>query len=192
MADTDDINDPKAHAPLPTGKSSQITGINRSKPDQTAGSRSVKGRFLPGNKANPHGPPKGSLNQATLLAKSLLEESAPAVARSTIAAAIKGSPTAQKLVLERLLPRANDRRLDLAQLTQRTPHPNTDDNYTPEDILHAHNKLVEAVAGGDLSPTEAQAISQLLEARRRSWESLELSRRLNRLQDNADKLQLRK
>jgi hypothetical protein len=129
------------------------------------------------------------LNQATLLAKSLLEESGPAVARSTIAAAIKGSATAQKLVLDRLIPRSTDRRLNLNQLTQRTPHPNTDDNYTPEDILHAHNKLVEAVASGELGPTEAQAISQLLEARRRSWEALELDRRLNRLQDNADRQQ---
>ena len=189
MADIDELNDRKAHVPLPAGKSSQITGNNRSQPDAITGSRSVKGRFLPGNNANPHSRPKGSLNQATLLAKSLLEESAPAVARSTIDAAVKGSATAQKLVLERLIPRANDRRLHVHQLTQ--PNPNTDDNYTPEDILHAHNKLVEAVAGGELSPTEAQAISQLLEARRRSWESLELSRRLNRLQDNADKSQRR-
>ena len=51
-------------------------------------------------------------------------------------------------------------------MTQPSPNANTDDNYTPEHILYAHNKLVEAVARGELNPDEAQAISQLVEARR--------------------------
>ena len=50
MNEIDAIDGPKARSPLPTGKSSEITGKNRAQPDPTAGSRSVKGRFLSGNK----------------------------------------------------------------------------------------------------------------------------------------------
>ena len=163
-------------------------GLNGQKPI----SRNPKGQFLPGSVPNPQGRPKNKLSESARLTHALLQEAGPEVARRAISAAKAGNATALKLVLERLVPVMNDRHLDLAQITQRTPHPNTDDNYTPEDILHAHNKLVEAVAGGELSPTEAQAISQLLEARRRSWEALELSRRLNRLQEIADKSQRRR
>ena len=50
MNEIDEMDDPKPRGSLPTGKSPQITGNIRSQTDPTAGSRSVKSRFLPGNK----------------------------------------------------------------------------------------------------------------------------------------------
>ena len=63
MNDIDEIDGPKARGPLSTGKFPVITGENRSEPDAATGSRSVKGRLLTGNNANPYGWPKGLLNQ---------------------------------------------------------------------------------------------------------------------------------
>jgi len=163
------------------------TGKSGEKPVQTAILRDGNGQFLPGSNANPRGRPKGTPNKGTLFAQALLEEAGPEIARLAIQEAKRtGSAAALKLVLERILPVATDRRLHLVQLAEQSPRrKSVVDDDTPRDILHAHNKLVESVASGLLSPGEAQAISQLLEARRRSWESLVLSKRLGELDDQA-------
>jgi hypothetical protein len=163
------------------GQTPLINGLNGQKPI----SRNRKGQFLPGSVPNPNGRPKNKRSESALLTQALIQEAGPDVARRVIREAKAGNATAFKLVLERLVPVAADRRLQLDQITYASPHPNTADNYTPKDILHAHNQLVEAVATGELSPVEAHAISQLLEARRRSWEALQLSRRIKALEQNA-------
>jgi len=52
----------------------------------------------------------------------------------------------------------------------------------PNGIVAAHNNLLASVSTGDITPQEAQGISALLEARRRSWESADLADQLNRIE----------
>src|SRR5262249_4193060 len=59
--------------------------------------------FEPGKSGNPKGRPKGSRNQATLLAEALLDGEAEAITRKVINAALEGDTTALRLYLERLL-----------------------------------------------------------------------------------------
>jgi hypothetical protein len=172
----DSPSDPSltAKSPDKSGKTGSNTGAE---PDI----RNEKGRFLPGNTANPKGRPKGKLNHATLFARALLEEAAPEVARRAIAEAKKGKAVALKLVLERLIPTVSDRRLELTRLAPH-PHDLPSGTLNPESLLLAHDELLRAVAEGEVSPLEARALSQLIEARRRSWEALELHQRLENVE----------
>ena len=141
-------------APPTTAKFPAITGQTGVLPVP----RAKSGRFLPGNRANPHGRPKGSLgslNEATIFARALLEESAPAVARKAIEEAKQGNSIAMKLVLDRTISIAQDRAVNL-----NLPEP----GGVPDDILASHTSLVQAMAAGEITPQEALIISQVLEA----------------------------
>ena len=166
-------------APPTTAKSPAITGQTGALPVSHAKS----GRFLPGNRANPHGRPKGSLNQATIFARALLEESAPAVARKAIEEAKQGNSIAMKLVLDRTIAPAQDRAVNL-----NLPDP----GGVPDDILASHTSLVQAMATGEITPQEALIISQVLEARRRSWETTHFARRISKLEAHASQQQQRR
>jgi hypothetical protein len=68
--------------------------------------------FKPGNKAG-HGRPQGSRNSATIALQALLDGEGEAVTRKLIELALKGDPTGLRLVTERLIPVARDRRLSI-------------------------------------------------------------------------------
>jgi len=135
--------------------------------------RGSRGRFLPGTRANPNGRPRRNTSDATLFARALLEENAPTLFKKAIDEAHAGNPIALKLCLDRLLPVMQDR-------TVRVPIPILD--KTPNDILAAHTAVLRAVASGDITPQEGQHMSTIVEARRRSWESVELAERMTELE----------
>ena len=80
-------------------------------PDNT-GKKQVcgtKGRFTPGTSGNKFGRPKGSRNQASLLAEMLLDEEVTTLTKKVIALAKSGDSTTLRIVFERLLPPRKDR-----------------------------------------------------------------------------------
>ena len=46
--------------------------------------------------------------------------------------------------------------------------------------------MIEAVASGEITPQEGQSVSAIVDARRRSWESMEMEEQISTLQDCAD------
>lgn len=64
--------------------------------------------FKPGVSGNPSGRPKGSLNRSTQLIK-IMETHAEALINKTIELGLLGDPTALRLCIERLLPKAKDK-----------------------------------------------------------------------------------
>jgi hypothetical protein len=97
--------------------------------------------------------------------------------------ALNGNPIAYKLCIERLVPIPQDSPVAL-QLSE----PGTKANETaPERMFEAHNALIRGVASGDISPLEAEAISRIFDSRRRSWETLEFHRRLEKVEDSLDR-----
>jgi hypothetical protein len=116
------------------------------------------------------------LNKSTLEARAVLAANAQKLAQRAIELALEGKPTAMRLCMERILPAMQDRPVQLNLPTRKT---------TAHELLAAHNVLLASVADGTLTPLEAEAVSKLLEARRRSWESVELEDRMIQLEDDA-------
>jgi hypothetical protein len=67
--------------------------------------------FEPGKSGNPKGRPKGSRNQATLLAEALLDGEAEAITRKLVDKALEGDTTALRLCLDRLVAPMRERRV---------------------------------------------------------------------------------
>lgn len=130
--------------------------------------RDSRGRF---NKGNP-GRPRGSRNRATLIVEQLFSDGVEEIATVIVSLARKGDLAAAKLVMDRVCPPAKER-----PITVDLPK-----GDTPSAIARAQEKLLEAASSGELLPGEAQALTGILEARRRIFETIELEERLARLE----------
>lgn len=111
---------------------------------------SVRGRpFVKGRSGNPSGRPLGSRNKATLLAETILYEQAGPVMSSTVETAKSGSALAQKVCVERLLPPRRERFVEFAMPPIRTP----------SDLAPAMGAVMAALAEGEITPGEAERIT---------------------------------
>ncbi len=119
------------------------------------------------------GRPKGARHKITRAVEALLEGEAEALTRKAVEAALDGDMTALRLCLDRLAPARRDApvRFDLGPLDG------------PTAALEATAKAIEAMAEGELTPTEAAAVVGLLEAYRKAFETVEIERRLAALED---------
>jgi len=116
------------------------------------------GRFRPGQSGNPAGRPKGARNRATLAAEALLEGEAEALTRKAIEMALGGDTNALRLCMERLLPPRRDRpiSIDLPALEG------------PQGVQGAVGAILMALAGGEISPSDATAVMGVIEAYRKA------------------------
>lgn len=132
-----------------------------------------RGRPFPkGKSGNPKGRPAGSRNKATLAAEALLAGEAKALTRKCIALAKKGDPTALRLCMERICSPTKGRPVTLELPPIESVH----------DVLAAQALVVAAMSAGEITPDEAATISEVLEARRRTFEIVDMERRLAALE----------
>ncbi len=135
--------------------------------------RKPRGRpFRKGQSGNPAGRPQGSRNKASIVLQNLLEQEGEAITRKAVELALDGDSTALRLVLDRLIPPARERKIELELPKAKTPG----------DIAAALGAVLEAVAAGEIAPGEGQAVAGLLEAQRRGYETTELEARLVELE----------
>src|SRR5712692_2298482 len=121
----------------------------------------VRGRpFEPGNKYG-RGRPRGSRNKGTGLCQKTLEYYGGSLTKKLVQEAFRGNPTAIRLCIERLMPVRR-------QPTLRFKLPLT---RTVDDVAAASEALVDGVARGQLTPAEGQALTEMLEGRRRVMEN---------------------
>lgn len=128
--------------------------------------------FQPGQSGNPAGRTRGSRNAATLAVEALLDGEAEAITRRAINSALAGDMAAIKLVLDRVAPPRKSRPIQI----------DLPDVADAHGVASAQAAVVVAVAGGEISPDEATALSGLLEARRKALETEELEFRIRRLE----------
>ena len=134
----------------------------------------TRGRpFEPGNP----GRPKGSRNKATLAAEALLDGEAEALTRKAIELALAGDVTALRLCWDRIVPARKDRPVPFAL-------PNLEH---ASDAVMASAAIVEAVANGDLTPSEAAELSKVIDGFARALEAADFEERLSRLEQRASK-----
>ena len=126
--------------------------------------RNADGTFGLGNS----GKPKGTRHKATLAAMTLLDGEAEALPRKALTMALDGDTTALRLCLEHIAPPRKD-----ALVTFDLPPMNS-----AADSANAAGAVLNAVADGDLTPTEGAHIMALVETYRRTLETIDLATRL--------------
>lgn len=128
--------------------------------------RDAQGRWRKGASGNPAGRPRGALNEATRMAKALLDEAAPSLIGKAIEKALAGDAVALRFCLARLLA---PRRHASAELEL----PPID---TAKDLPAAISAVVKAAADGIIAPAEALEFSQMVDTAIRTFAAREKER----------------
>jgi hypothetical protein len=150
--------------------------VSRPKTGGRRPKRRANGQFVRGASGNPQGRPLGSRNRASLLMEDLLDGRAKALTEKAIKMALAGDVFALRLCLDRMMPVRRER-----SLTLQLPAP-----ATAQDITAGFEKVVEALAHGELTPSETSALAELLESARKALETTELARRIEELEARAE------
>lgn len=141
---------------------------------EKAGQKQVKGRFKPGQSGNPAGKPKGTRHRATQAMLTLLEGEGEALTRRAVEMALAGDTTALRLCMERIASPVKERPLppmDLPRLDKAS------------DAPLAVAAVMSALGEGALTPSEAKAVVDLVEAWRKTIETADLEQRIQRLEN---------
>ena len=134
--------------------------------------RDPSGRFAEGNPGRPH----GARHKATRAALALLDGEAEALTRKAVDMALSGDGAALRLCLDRIAPPRRDAPVsfDLPRME------------TARDAAKAAGAVLDAVATGNLTPTEGAHIMALVETFRRTLETSELEARVVALEGGTE------
>ncbi len=139
-------------------------------PDKT---EKKQGKFRKGRSGNPLGRPRGIRNKATIAAEVLFEGEIEGICRKAIEEAKRGNIQAIKLVLDRVLPPKKEAPIfiDLPAMK------------TSSDILEAIHRVTQAISHGELSPTEGDCLTRIIERQAKVIEMNDFEERLKKLED---------
>ncbi len=135
------------------------------------GAQRGDGRFKPGNPGGP-GRREGSRNKATLLLDALADGEAETILSKQIEKAKEGDQRAAEFILGRAWPARRGRPVSIEL-------PKVE---TAADIVKAIGALADAVAIGDLSPEEGEAVASILDAKRKAIETTDVLARIEALE----------
>ena len=133
--------------------------------------RKTSGRFAKGNSLG--GSKRGSRHRVTLAIEALLEGQHEALTQAVITKALDGDGIALRLCLDRLAPPRRDAPISI------TLPPIA----TAADTVTASSALLDAVAGGDVTPDEAGRVMALLTAHKQIIETADLAARVAALEE---------
>ncbi|WP_374572795.1 hypothetical protein [Phenylobacterium sp.] len=142
-----------------------------------AGSRNsaANTRGKPFALGNP-GKPKGARHKVTLAVEELLDGEAEKLTRKAIDMALAGDVVALKMCIDRLAPARRDRAVRF-----RAPKISG-----PADVPAALAAVFKAVAAGEVTPQEGQALAAIVEKTRGALELAEIDRRLAALEEKGE------
>ena len=129
--------------------------------------------FEPGNKFG-RGRPKGSRNKTTLALQQILDEHLPTLMKKGIMLAWQGDGPLLRMFLNGRLPRPHDPPVKIGRLPM----------STTDDLLQAHQTVMNKLASGVISPAQAKEVASLLETQRQLLETHNLAARIARLEDS--------
>jgi hypothetical protein len=134
--------------------------------------RDADGHWCPGHSGNPRGRPRGARAKATLAVEAMLQGELHGLTRKAIEIALQGDITALRLCLERLLPPAKGRhvQLELPPITNAAP------------AVAAMAQIMQAVGSGEITTDEAASLASVIDAGRRMVETADLERRIQALE----------
>ena len=131
-----------------------------------------KNLFVKGTSGNPKGKPRGVRHAATQISYALMEGNLEGVLVTIIERAKSGDMTACRMIVDKVLPNTKDRPIVLDL-------PLIDDL---DGVGKAQAEILQAVSVGDITPNEGERITSIIEARRRSIETIDLEARICRLE----------
>ena len=143
------------------------------KPEVSANAKQNKDHlWKKGQSGNPAGKKPGTRHKATILAERLLDGQAEELIQQCVQKALDGDSTAMRLCIERLVPPRKDRpvSLDLPQME------------CVEDTIKEMAVISSGVADGELTPSEGQVLSGMVENYRKAIETTELEERISNLE----------
>jgi hypothetical protein len=131
-----------------------------------------KNLFVKGTSGNPKGKPRGVRHAATQISYALMEGNLEEVLATVIERAKSGDIAACRMIVDKVLPNAKDRpiALDLPLINDL------------DGVGKAQAEILQAVSVGDITPNEGERIASIIEARRRSIETIDLEARICRLE----------
>ena len=132
--------------------------------------------FKKGQSGNPKGKRPGTRHKATQAALKLLGGDLEAITQECVRQAKEGNLMAVKLVLDKLIPSAKELPLILSL-------PKV---AGAADLSAALSAVMAAVAQGDITPGEGQALTTMLEAYRKGIEFTDIEARLRTLEERAN------
>ena len=134
----------------------------------------MRGRpFQPGNTFG-RGRPPGSRNKSSQKAQELLDSHAEPLIQKCILMALQGEIGALRLCLERLLPPRREMPMKMKRIR----------SGTAGEIAQSHDDVLKGLSSGQVTTTQAQVFTNILEGRRRVIETVEHERRLQELESN--------
>ena len=128
--------------------------------------------FQQGQSGNPNGRPRGSRNRSTQALEAILDGEAEALTRRAIEMALEGDGPAMRMCLDRLMPVRKDR-----PITFSLP-----EIETAADLTKATRALMQGVADGEITPSEAAELSKLVDAHVKAIEAVDFATRLAALE----------
>jgi hypothetical protein len=102
-----------------------------------------------------------------------MEGGAEKITQAVIDAVQGGDLMAAKIILDRVVPPAKERPVNI----------DLPDTQTAQGLAAAQNAILQSVAFGDLLPGEASTLSAIVEAKRRAIETQELADRITQLEN---------
>ena len=131
--------------------------------------RPMRGR--PFEKGN-GGRKPGSKNRTTLVAEALLKDEEIELVRTAIELAKAGDVSMLKFLLDRILPKERSVRLDLPEMER------------ADDAVDALGAIIDAIAAGQIVPSEAAALAAVVEVYARTINVGELESRIDTIERN--------
>jgi hypothetical protein len=139
-------------------------------PDKTG--KKQTGQFRKGVSGNPDGRPKGSRNTTTIALEALLDGQAKALTQKAIDLALAGDMTALRLCLDRIIPPRKDRPVSFGLPAI----------SSPAEAAATMAAILEGVANGEITPSEAAEVAKLVDSYVRAVEAADLAERIERLE----------
>lgn len=143
------------------------------KMSENAGKMQGSNKFIKGKSGNPKGKIKGTKNKTTLTAELLLEGEIGNICRRLIDEALNGNMQAIKMVLDRIMPPRKDRSIAI----------NIPILKNSSDILQAMSFITDAVGSGNISPSEGEALSRIIDVYVKALEIHDYENRLQILEN---------
>jgi Family of unknown function (DUF5681) len=129
-------------------------------------------QFMPGKSGNPAGRPKGARSKITVAIEALIDAASTDIATKAIELAKAGDATMIRALLDRAAPPRRDRYIPFALPPM----------STAADAVKAAAAIAQAVADGELTPSEASELSDFVANYTKALEISDLEARLQRLE----------
>jgi len=135
--------------------------------------RTEKGQFAKGHSGNRQGKPKGARNKTTLAVLELIDDNSLLITETLMEKALDGDITALKLCIDRIAPPMKEMPISAIELPMLTGS---------ESVLTSLSIVTQKLCNGELLPSQAKAVSNMLDTYQKQLDLEKLKERVENLE----------